>query len=101
MTRDALLLCLSALSVGCLLAVRPAIGATPHCAPRPDLVEMLTDRDGESWRSSGLAQNGSVVETFAADNGNWTILVTRPDGISCLLAAGQAFASEVPDAEPA
>ena len=100
MTRDVFLLGLSALSIGCLLAIRPAMGATPQCAPRPDLVEILTKRHGESWRSSGLAQNGSVVETFAAENGDWTILVTRPDGISCLLAAGQAF-DEIRGAEPA
>ncbi|WP_375263377.1 hypothetical protein [Palleronia sp.] len=101
MSRNAILLGLSALSIGCLLAVRPALSATPHCAPRPDLVETLAERGGESWRSSGLAQNGSVVETFAADNGNWTILITRPDGISCQLAAGEAFASEALGAEPA
>lgn len=100
MTRDVILLGLSTLSIGCLLAVRPAIGATPHCAPRLDLIEILKERRGESWRFSGTAQNGSVVETFAAENGNWTILVTRPDGISCLLADGRAFDADTTGAEP-
>ena len=99
MTRDVILLGLSTLSIGCLLAVRPAISATPACAPRPDLVEILTKRNGESWRFSGTAQNGTLVETFAATNGNWTVLVTRADGISCLLASGEAFESD--EAEPA
>lgn len=101
MTRDAILLGLWTLSIGCLLAVRPAIGATPQCAPRPDLVEILSERGGENWHSSGLVQNGTVVETFAAENGNWTILITRPDGVSCLLAAGEAFDSGAPGVEPA
>lgn len=101
MTRNLILLSLSTLSIGCLLAMRPAFSSTPECAPRPDLVELLTERDGESWRFSGTAQNGSVVETFAADNGNWTVLITRPDGISCLLASGAAFQANANEAGPA
>ncbi|SFG46103.1 hypothetical protein SAMN04488020_102296 [Palleronia marisminoris] len=101
MTRNLILLGLSTLSIGCLLAMRPALGATPDCAPRPDLIELLTKRDGESWRFSGTAQNGSVVETFAADNGSWTVLITRPDGISCLLASGAAFETNANHAGPA
>lgn len=40
-----------------------------------------------------MASNGGVVEVLAAseDAGTWTIIVTMPNGVSCLLASGQHF----------
>jgi hypothetical protein len=33
-----------------------------------------------------------LVELFASpETGSWTILVTRPDGVTCLLAAGHSI----------
>ena len=33
-----------------------------------------------------------MVEVFASrDTGTWTITVTRPSGLTCLVASGQAF----------
>ena len=33
-----------------------------------------------------------LVETFAsAETGTWTITVTMPTGVTCLVASGQAF----------
>ena len=40
----------------------------------------------------GLAARGSVVEVFASDEtGTWTITVTNPAGVTCLVASGQSF----------
>ncbi len=39
----------------------------------------------------GLASNGGVIEVLASENGSWTLLVTMPDGTSCVLAAGESW----------
>ena len=63
-----------------------------NCAPRDAVVERLSTRYGESRQSIGIGSNNSVVEVFAStETGTWTIVVTMPTGVACLVAAGQAF----------
>lgn len=63
-----------------------------HCAPRDSVVERLAQTYGESRQSMGLGGNNAVVEVFASDEtGSWTITVTMADGMTCLLASGQAY----------
>jgi hypothetical protein len=81
------------LAVGFLVSlfVTPA-EAQANCAPRPVVVERLADRYGETRRSVGLGANNAVVEVFASDeSGSWTIIVTTPGGLTCLVASGQAY----------
>ena len=62
------------------------------CAPHAAIVERLAERYGESRQSIGLGSDNTVVEVFASnETGSWTIVVTRPGGPSCLIAAGQSF----------
>ncbi|MCJ8333558.1 MAG: hypothetical protein MJH10_04815, partial [Epibacterium sp.] len=52
----------------------------------------LADKYGESRQSIGMGQKGVLMETFASDEtGSWTITVTTPQGITCLVASGQAY----------
>lgn len=75
-----------------MFAAGAAAAQTANCAPRTAIVDRLASKYGESRQSIGLGTNNAVVEVFAsADTGTWTILFTRPDGISCLMAAGQGF----------
>lgn len=62
------------------------------CAPREKVIERLADGFGETRHSVGLGANNVVVETFASsETGTWTITVTMPTGMTCLVASGQAF----------
>lgn len=62
------------------------------CAERNQLVLRLEERYGETLQSMGLNQNNSLLEVYASEEtGTWTILMTRPDGLSCLIAAGQMW----------
>ena len=36
-------------------------------------------------------EKAQVVEIFTSASGSWTIVVTRPDGQTCLVASGQAW----------
>ncbi|WP_372833383.1 hypothetical protein [Puniceibacterium confluentis] len=70
----------------------PAVSQPANCAPRANVVDRLASKFGETRQSMGLGTNNSVIEVFASDEtGTWTITVTRTDGISCLVASGQAF----------
>ncbi len=62
------------------------------CAPRDVVVKRLAKGYGETRQSIGLGKNNAVVEVFASDkSGTWTITVTNTQGITCLIASGQAF----------
>lgn len=63
-----------------------------NCAPRSDVVNRLAETYGETRRGIGIARQGAVMEVFASDRtGSWTITVTLPDGMTCLVASGQAY----------
>jgi hypothetical protein len=63
-----------------------------NCGARTAVIERLAERYGESRQSIGMAPQGRVVEVFASlETGTWTITVTMPDGMTCLVASGQSF----------
>ena len=75
-----------------LLAAQSAQAQQRNCAPHAVVLERLADGYGESRQSIALGSNNTVVETFAnTDSGTWTITVTQPGGLTCLVAHGQAF----------
>jgi hypothetical protein len=84
-----------ALSMGMgalLLATQHAFAQGANCAQRDTVVERLSSGYGETRQSIGLAPNNSVVEVYASlETGTWTITVTNPAGITCLVASGQSY----------
>lgn len=75
-----------------LVGAYPAQAQNVTCAEHARVVERLAAHYGESRQSIGLASNNTVVEVFASpDTGSWTITVTQAGGLTCLVAAGQAY----------
>lgn len=71
-----------------------------NCAPRESVLDRLASGYGETRQSMGLGANNHVVEVFASnETGTWTITVTMPNGLTCLVASGQAF-EELAEALP-
>jgi hypothetical protein len=72
--------------------------AAPQCNQRAAVMAHLAEKYGETPRAAGLAANSTVMELLASDEtGSWTITVTTPDGMTCLIASGQNFeAMEAP-----
>ena len=73
--------------------------AQTRCAPRAIVVERLAGHYGEAFAGGGLRDEGAVFEVWtSAEEGTWTILLTRPNGVSCVMASGtnwrDALASE-------
>jgi hypothetical protein len=89
MTRNLTML-IALLGLGC--AAPQSAQAQANCAPREIVVERLAEEYGESRQSIGLGHNNAVMELFASpDTGTWTITVTTVNGLTCLVASGQAF----------
>ena len=62
------------------------------CGPRADVIKRLTETYGETRQGIGIARQGAVMEVYAsAASGSWTITVTLPDGMTCLIASGQSY----------
>lgn len=86
----------SAVSLGLGLALvtasQPLLAQSSNCAPRQSVVDRLSERFGESRQSIGLASGDRVVEMFAStETGTWTLTMTLPTGLTCIIGAGQAF----------
>ena len=79
------------LTLPALLLFVGAAQAQTQCGPRQMVLETLANRYGESRQAVGLAANSTVMELFASETGSWTITVTMPDGVLCLLASGESF----------
>lgn len=79
---------------GLLLALALVLGNAPaeaamFCGPRQDMAEHLVKDLGEVPAFWGLVGNSHLIEVFVATGGDFTILITRPDGLSCVMAAGE------------
>jgi hypothetical protein len=69
-----------------------ADAASPLCGPRTQLLDQIAKKYKEAPVAIGLANSGALVEVLTSNDGaTWTILVSRPDGTSCLVAAGQEW----------
>ena len=58
------------------------------CSTHDAVVQTLNRKFAEKTVSMGLANNGTVVEVLSSPDGSWTIVMTAPNGLTCLLAAG-------------
>ena len=70
----------------------PAMAAgNMACSQRDEVLHQLGDKYKEAPSAVGLvSNNGGLIEVLTSDNGaTWTIIVSMPNGTSCLLAAGE------------
>lgn len=83
------------LAAGLLVGAATLVEAQPaqrHCAPRDQVVERLASKYGETRQSIGLGSDNAVMEVFASsETGTWTITVTMTNGLTCLVASGEAY----------
>lgn len=75
-----------------LTSLAPAVSAAPPCEDRGKLVAQLAQKYQETSIAIGVASNGKLVEVLTNSSGEtWTIIVTSPEGMSCLVATGQGW----------
>jgi hypothetical protein len=70
-----------------------AVDSAVPCVPRPEIIaQALAARYGEAVTAGGVDANGNLVSVYSGPRGSWTITVTRPDGVTCLISAGDGWA---------
>ncbi len=61
------------------------------CAPRSMVAARLADGYGEIHRFSAAGAGNTTLDLFAsAASGSWTLTMTAPHGLTCLVASGQS-----------
>lgn len=59
---------------------------------RGEIADYLGQSFHEEPVAGGLATNGTLLEVFTSPNGeSWTIILTRPDGSSQVVAVGETW----------
>lgn len=79
----------AALVFGGAATAPPVAEAQLVCGTRDSLVALLEQNYGEVQKGVGLRGGGALYELWASEKGSWTFLLTRPDGITCVVADGQ------------
>lgn len=64
----------------------------PYGLSRGEVVAQLDGGYTEAPVAGGITANGTILEVFASPDGrSWTIIVTRPDGMSSVVARGEGW----------
>ena len=73
------------------------ISAVALCSPHAKMVEHLSLKYSEKTVGFGIDRSGGVVEVLSSPGGmTWTMILTKTNGISCIVAAGEYFELVIP-----
>lgn len=65
-----------------------------QCDERDKVLSHLAAKYKEAPVAVGVTSGGGLVEVLSTGDGNtWTIIISTPAGVSCLLAAGDGWRS--------
>lgn len=65
--------------------------AQAFCGPRAMVLEELSSEYSESPVAVGATNTGGAFEVLASPAGTWTVLITHPAGVSCVMVAGDGW----------
>ncbi len=69
-----------------------AVAQAPKCDQRVKVIGLLAQKYKEAPIAVGVTSTGGLVEVLTTgDGGTWTIIVSTPNGIACLVAAGEGW----------
>lgn len=86
------------------MATAPPQAHAAACETRETIVTRLEDKYSESLTAGGLQGSRSVqtmVEVWASEKtGTFTVILTNPQGVSCIVATGTNFFNNQPIPKP-
>jgi hypothetical protein len=80
-----------ALAIGTLYSSVALSAVQDQCGPRDQVVKVLNAKYQESQRALGLINERAMMEVYISPAGTWTMVVTNEAGVTCVLAAGEAW----------
>lgn len=83
----------AALLAAAVIGAQPAAAqsAAPQCGARAAVLDRLSAKYDEEPVSIGVTATGSLLEVLASPEGTWTIIVTVPNGPTCLVSSGDGW----------
>ena len=72
--------------VACVAFVPASAKSQQVCGDRAKIIANL----GSDYKES-RSGSGTVIELFTADSGTWTMLMTAPDGRTCVMGSGEGW----------
>ena len=90
--RTAAIVAASALLLAGTMITSHSAQAQSRDLPRAEVVEQLDAQYAEAQAAVGVTNEGGVIEVFTTKDGStWTLVLTKPDGISRVVAAGETW----------
>ena len=82
--------------IGLVLACQTASpssaqGQPVSCGERDSMLEQLRGTYEEKQVAAGVTADGRLLEVFAGASGSWTVLITYPNGPTCIATAGDGW----------
>ena len=78
--------------LGLFVTSQAAAEEARTCATRGEALAHLSDKYSEAPIAMGLTNKGAVIEVLTNKSGTtWTIIITMPNGVSCMVAAGEGW----------
>ncbi len=75
-----------------LTGAQDAEAAPATCKQRDEVLQHLSGKYSEAPVALGVTNTGGLIEVLSSgEDGTWTIIVTSPSGLSCLMAAGEGW----------
>jgi hypothetical protein len=74
------------------LLLSTSVGAQSRsvpCGDRNDLVKTLQEKYSENVVVRALVGGNQMMEILASPGGSYTVMMTKPDGTSCLVSNGE------------
>lgn len=99
---------MQSLLLGAFIATEIGVGSiakadaevSKQCAPRADFIALLNRAYDEVPAAVGLTPDGRLLELFASRTGStWTMAMTLPSGITCIVLAGTEWHMRQPHVE--
>jgi hypothetical protein len=81
---------------GALGFVAAAEAGEGVCGDRKSFLDRLAKEYDESPMGIGLQADGSVMELLTAPTGSWSLIITTPTGITCVISSGNNWNSRAP-----
>ncbi len=78
------------------------VAAQMWCVERVDMLDRLASEYGEELIEVKMIEDHGLLEVLKSPTmGTWTLLLTKPGGISCVLATGKGLVANEEDPEKA
>lgn len=88
------LIAVTALATGLLFSAVAQAQQAPAgtvCGERSKFLAHLDKNHKEAPTAMGVTASGRVLEVLTSSDGTWTIIMTHPNGMTCMVTAGQAW----------